>query len=197
MKLFGKKEEKAETETDEVKPAESESKSTAKKVKPEGERGFIRVPPDKDDSLLSGEPPTKEDVISSTCYYTCSKVCYGIRGQSGICCTIGKRDYIIGPITDTERFLRDLSAKLGYEVDFDDVFIEFEEGSKLFPDKPTWQEPNNFPCMRVIPDEVRGHPCQFLSDDMKCTVHLIKPEVCKNYLCDYLKDIVETLDRCL
>ncbi len=168
-----------------------------KKDVPEDERGFIRVPEDKDDSLSAGEPPTKEEVIDSTCYYVCSKVCYGVRTQAGICCTIGKRDYIIGPITDTERFLEDLSKKLGYEVDFRDVFIEYEEGSKMFPDKDTWQEKNNYPCMRVVPDEQRGFPCQLLSADMKCTVHSIKPEVCREYLCDYLKDIVSTLDRCL
>jgi len=170
------------------------------KKKSEGdddERGFVSVPPDKDESITAGTPPTKQDVIDSTCYYTCSRMCYGIKDQSGICCTIGARDYIIGPINDTGRFLADLSKKLGKKIEFADVFMEYEEGSALFPDKKCWQEPDNYPCMRVLPDEERGFPCQLLSLDMKCTVHSIKPEVCRTYLCDYLKNVVNYLDETL
>lgn len=163
----------------------------------EQEHGFVRIPEDKDESLAAGEAPTKEEVIGSACYYTCSRICYGIKGQAGICCTIGERDYIIGPITDTERFLKDLSDKLGEDVKFEDVFMEYEEGSKMFPDKNHWQNPKNYPCMRVLPDKDRGYPCQLLSLDMKCTVHSIKPDVCRTYLCDYLKNIVNFLDETL
>jgi hypothetical protein len=165
--------------------------------KPDGEqeRGFVRIPEDKDDSLKAGEAPTKEEIISSTCYYTCSRKCFGTLGQSGICCTIGERDYIIGPITDTERFLTDLSAKLGEKIKFEDVFVEYEEGHKMFPEKSCWQERKNYPAMRVIPDKGRGFPCQLLSLDMKCMVHSIKPEVCAEYLCDYLKETVSDLEK--
>jgi hypothetical protein len=163
----------------------------------EEERGFLRVPEDKDESISAGEAPTKQDVIDATCYYTCSRMCYGTRGQSGICCTLGERDYIIGPITDTERFLADLSKKLGETVKFADVFMEYEEGSKMFPDRKCWQEPKNYPCMRVVNDPSRGYPCQLLSLDMKCTVHSIKPKVCRDYLCDYLQNVVTFLDDTL
>lgn len=161
------------------------------------ERGFVLVPEDKDESISAGEAPTKQQVIDSACYYTCSRMCYGIKDQAGICCTIGERDYIIGPINDTQRFLADLSKKLGKEIQFEDVFMEYEEGSKMFPQKKCWQEPKNYPCMRVLPDESRGFPCQLLSLDMKCTVHSIKPEVCRTYLCDYLTEVVEYLDKTL
>lgn len=161
------------------------------------ERGFIRIPPERDDSLDAGEAPTKQEIINSTCYYTCSRMCYGVKNQAGICCTIGERDYIIGPITDPERFLADLSKKLGQNIKHDDVFIEYEEGHKMFPDKTCWQEKKNYPAMRVIPDKERGYPCQLLSLDMKCMVHSIKPKVCKEYLCDYLKGVVNYLDETL
>ncbi len=168
--------------------------------KPDGneeERGFVSVPADKDDSLNAGVAPTKQEVIDSTCYYTCSRMCYGIKDQAGICCTIGARDYIIGPIDDADRFLADLCKKLGKNIRFEDVFIEYEEGSKMFPDKSCWQVKENYPAMRVLPDQERGYPCQLLSLDMKCTVHSIKPKVCKEYLCDYLKGVVKYLDDTL
>ncbi|MDZ4838276.1 MAG: hypothetical protein SGJ27_31215 [Candidatus Melainabacteria bacterium] len=158
------------------------------------ERGFIRIPEDKDDSLKAGESPTKQEVIDSACYYTCTRMCYGVKDQAGGCCMIGDRDFIIGPISDTARFIEDLSKKLGEKIKFEDVFIEYDEGHKMFPDKSCWQNPKNFPAMRVLPDESRGFPCQMLSLDSKCMVHSIKPEVCNTYLCDYLKGVVGYLE---
>lgn len=155
---------------------------------------YIVVPEEEDESTQAGEPPTKESIIEATCYYTCSKVCYGVKGQAGICCTLGDRDYIIGPINDVERFLEDLSKKLGRTVAYSEVFIDFEEGSKLFPNKTMWQNPNNFPSMRVIADEELGNPCVFLSKNKKCSVHSIKPMVCSNYLCSYLGKVVDLLE---
>lgn len=163
----------------------------------EQERGFVRIPPDKDDSVNSGEAPFKEEVIASACYYTCSRMCYGQKDQAAQCCSIGSRDFIIGPITDTERFLADLSKKLGREIKFEDVFIDYEEGSKMFPEKSCWQVPTNYPCMRVMPDEERGFPCQMLSLDAKCMVYSIRPDTCKDYLCDYLKGVVNYLEKTL
>lgn len=158
---------------------------------------FIVIPKEEDEAAHAGEPPSKDAIIQAACYYTCSKVCYGVKGQAGICCTIGERDYIIGPIDDTERFLQDLSAKLGRIVKYKEVFIDFEEGSKLFPEKKLWQNPDHYPCMRVIPDRSRGYPCQFLSSNMKCMVHSIKPAVCRNYLCPYLKEVVHFMEESL
>lgn len=159
--------------------------------------GDLEVPDEINEAKSAGEPPPKEEIIDSTCHYVCSKVCYGVRGQAGICCCIADRDYIIGPITDPKRFLRDLSNKLGKRIEFDEVFIKFEEGRKMFPDKKCWQDKRNYPAMRVIQDDKKLFPCQFLSEDMKCKVHSIKPKVCREYLCDYLKNIVNTLEESL
>ncbi|MBX3073980.1 hypothetical protein KF913_08635 [Candidatus Obscuribacterales bacterium] len=159
--------------------------------------GFVRIPEDKDESISAGESPTKQQVIDSTCHYTCTRMCYGYKDKSSQCCCIGDRDFIIGPISDTERFLAALSEKLGEEIKYEDVFIDYEEGRKIFPDKSCWQNPDNFPCMRIVPDQGRGYPCQFLSLDGKCSVHSIKPETCRIYLCDYLKNIVNFLDQTL
>ncbi len=154
----------------------------------------VHIPHDENEAAHAGEPPSKDAIIEAACYYTCSKVCYGVKGQAAQCCAIGERDFIIGPIDDTERFLKDLSSKLGRAVEYADVFMDFEEGSKLFPEKKLWQDPENYPCMRIVDDASIGYPCQFLDQNMKCMVHSIKPDVCRRYLCPYLREIVDQLE---
>ena len=73
--------------------------------------------------------------------YTCSQNCMGVRGNSGGCCTLDDRDFIIGPVRDADAFLADLGRRLGREVSRDEAFIDFDEGRALFPERPTWQEP--------------------------------------------------------
>ena len=53
----------------------------------------------------------------------CSNKCYGIDGYHGSCCSIEDRNYIIGPHHDTEEFIKNLSEKLGREVEEDEVTI--------------------------------------------------------------------------
>lgn len=117
-------------------------------------------------------------------HYVCTKICYGVEGQSGACCTLGERDWIIGPHDDTQAFVDRLSARDGKQWKVEDVFIDFEEGSKLFPDRPVWQDPANYPAMRV---EMRDNfPCQFLKDG-QCSVYDIRANLCRSYQCDFLK----------
>lgn len=140
-------------------------------------------------------PMSKEELINETNYYVCNKVCFGVEGQSGICCTIGDRDWIIGPVTDSERFLADLNAGTGRGYTHQDVFIDYEEGSAMFPDKSTWQSPANYPAMRVLPESKKAFPCMFLDDNMLCGVHEIKPGICGAYRCPYLDNILKNLEQ--
>ena len=153
--------------------------------------GFLK---DKLKGKSSGEAPTKEEMVNNLIHYTCSRVCYGVKDQAGICCTIGERDWIIGPITDADRFLKDVSKKLGREFTFDEIFYSYEEGHKIFPERSTWQNPNNYPALRVVLDG-KVFPCQFLSEDRKCTMQDIKPQICSDYLCDYLKESIAKLQE--
>ena len=57
----------------------------------------------------------------------CSNKCWGIEGQDGSCCTLENRDWIMGPIMDGHEFIENLSKKLGEPVNYDDIFIEYEE----------------------------------------------------------------------
>jgi Fe-S-cluster containining protein len=137
--------------------------------------------------------PTTREAIDAVTLYTCQRNCYGVRGQAGICCTIGARDYIIGPIPDAKAFLQRLEKKYNRKFNYDQVFIEHREGKKLFPDKSCWQNPAYYPAMRVKIDAEQTYPCPFLSEDKLCTVNDIKPGICGSYQCDHLKKIVNML----
>lgn len=112
----------------------------------------------------------------------------GFAGNHGGCCTIGDRDFIIGPHTDSFEFIDRLSEKLGREIEYNDVFITYEEGKNLFPSKSTWQEPNSYPALRVDFFNPKL-PCIFYNTKMKaCMVYEIRPDTCKNFECDYLRE---------
>jgi len=120
----------------------------------------------------------------------CQKKCLGWEGNHGGCCTVHDRDYIIGPINDSHDFLARLKNKYpGIELEWKDVFITYEEGSKMFPEKPTWQDPKNFPCLRLDVN-IPLMPCMFYNLVMKCcTVYDIRPTTCRTFLCEYLKNL--------
>tara|TARA_R110000851_G_C13030562_1_gene561067 strand:- start:951 stop:1343 length:393 start_codon:yes stop_codon:yes gene_type:complete len=122
----------------------------------------------------------------------CSTKCFGIDNHHGSCCTLDNRDYIIGPHHDSNAFLERLSERFGREIKHNDVFIDYAEGSRMFPDKLTWQNPANFPVLRVDTDQPTL-PCTFYNTKIKaCTVHSIRPNTCIDYECDYLKEQTKT-----
>ena len=118
----------------------------------------------------------------------CSSKCFGASGYDGGCCTLEGRDFIIGPHHDADEFIKKLSNKLGREVNKYDIFIEHEEGSKLLPNNPSWQRKTGYPALRVDLTNKRL-PCIFYNTTLKyCTVYDIRPNTCKNYECEYLKN---------
>ena len=120
----------------------------------------------------------------------CSNKCYGMPGHHGSCCTLEDRDFIIGPHPDAEEFITRLSDKLGREIDYREVFVDYEEGKSLFPNKSTWQNPNSYPAFRVDLNNPRK-PCIFYNTTIKsCTMYDIRPKTCMEYQCDYLKSHV-------
>ena len=118
----------------------------------------------------------------------CSTKCLGTDGYDGSCCTIEERDFIIGPHSDPDEFIERLSNKLGREIKREDVFIEYGGGKDLFPKKTAWHKPSNFPALRVDVSNKRK-PCIFYNTTVKsCMVYDIRPQTCRNYNCDYLKE---------
>ncbi len=98
----------------------------------------------------------------------------------------------MGPITDAKEFLARLNARFGKKYKYDDVFVEYEEGRRLFPDRSCWQNRAHFPALRVVMDSEEGYPCQFLQND-QCTIQDIKPKICSDYLCDHLKQVLSSV----
>lgn len=117
----------------------------------------------------------------------CSNNCFGIPNHHGSCCTVEDRNYIIGPHHDAHDFIDRLSNKLGREIEYRDIFIDYEEGSKLFPDKSCWQDPNAYPALRVDFFNPRL-PCIFYNTKIRaCSVYDIRPLTCQEYECEYLR----------
>lgn len=118
----------------------------------------------------------------------CSNKCYGVDGYHGSCCSIEDRNYIIGPHHDTEEFIKNLSEKLGREVEEDEVFVKYDEGSRLFPNKSAWQNPDSYPAFRVDFYNPKL-PCMFYNAKLKfCTIYDVRPKTCRDYECEYLSN---------
>src|SRR5688572_8089323 len=82
----------------------------------------------------------RRTLVDSLIEYTCGQRCMGQPGNRGGCCTLGDRDFIIGPMPDVDEFLARLAAKLGRPVAWAEVFIDYEEGRALFPGRSCWQD---------------------------------------------------------
>ncbi|MGQ0621260.1 MAG: YkgJ family cysteine cluster protein [Panacagrimonas sp.] len=119
----------------------------------------------------------------------CSQKCMGHAGNKGGCCTVDNRDWILGPVRDVEESLARLSRHFARPLSFDEIFINFEEGKALFPTRPTWQNPANYPALRV---QTHGrHACRFYDQSTGgCSVYDARPGLCRGYQCGWLKETV-------
>jgi len=118
----------------------------------------------------------------------CSHKCRGYDNNHGDCCNANNGEWILGPHqpNDISEFL----SKLGNEVKYEDVFIDYEEGHKLFSNH-SWQRPEAYPALRVNINSEKKF-CMFYNEiERKCSVYDIRPKVCQNYFCKYLKDILD------
>ena len=116
----------------------------------------------------------------------CSDKCYGITGHHGSCCTLEDRDFIIGPHADAEEFIESLSKKLGRDINYREVFVDYEEGKTLFPNRSAWQDPHSYPALRVDFYNPRL-PCIFYNTKVRaCSMYDIRPKTCQEYECEYL-----------
>jgi Fe-S-cluster containining protein len=125
-------------------------------------------------------------------HYTCVSNCFGKRDNAAGCCKIAERDFIIGPIDDAQEFLKRLNSRDKAKYKFTDIFIEYKEGSKLFPGKTSWQEPSHYPALRLQMNDSE-FPCNFLSEKRECSVYEIRPKTCRNYLCEHLTKLLDLL----
>ena len=113
----------------------------------------------------------------------CMEQCQGLKGNNGECCHIRDKNWIIGKVKDDKELLARVQKEYDKNLTWNDLFIDYDEGSKMFPDKPDWQNKDLYPAMRVRP-ELEGSPCVFF--DNGCKIHEIKSDVCKEYKCQWL-----------
>ena len=111
----------------------------------------------------------------------------GIPNNHGGCCTISDRNFIIGPHSDTQEFLERLSEKFGREILYKEVFVDYEEGKSLFPNKSMWQKESNYPALRVNFFQP-SLPCIFYNTTIRaCSIYDVRPKTCQIYECEYLQ----------
>ena len=90
---------------------------------------------------------------------------------------------------DARDFVKRLNAKLKTKFTYDEIFIDFKEGSRLFPDRKAWQNPEHYPAMRLDMRDGRLH-CRFLTNKDECGVHDVRPETCRKYYCEHLRKVL-------
>jgi len=118
----------------------------------------------------------------------CQQRCKGVDSHDGECCCVEERDWVLGPVPDADDFLERLRLRFGRLFLTNEIFYEFEEGSKLFPDRGHWQKEESYPAIRVNLHHSRK-VCMFYSSARKsCSVYDIRPGICKQYQCDFLKE---------
>jgi len=126
---------------------------------------------------------------------TCRENCFGISGYHGSCCRLENRHFIIGPISDPEEFLARVNKHYDSNFSFSDIFIEYEEGKDLFPDKINWQNPNAYPALRINLN-TKDNSCIFYNSHLKlCSVYSIRPAICSSFLCDHLRGVLNANEQ--
>lgn len=133
----------------------------------------------------------KADMKQRITAYTCGHKCMGHAGNTGGCCKVADRDWILGPITEPQiaDFLADAAAH-GMPMTRDQFVIDFEEGRAMFPERSTWQNPALYPALRIIKDGAMN-ACQFYKNG--CSIQAFKSAVCRSYQCDWLKKALEVV----
>lgn len=137
--------------------------------------------------------PPRRQLIEIVALHTCTRNCYGVDGKAAGCCKLETRDFIQGPVRDADEVLVRLSQRFGRTLSFDEVFITFEEGSALFPDRSSWQNPRSYPAIRPLMDASAGYRCPFLDESDMCGVYEDRPQICRDYRCEHLTNVLDLI----
>lgn len=137
--------------------------------------------------------PDQQDLVDTLALHTCTRNCWGTKGHAADCCRLGDRDFVQGPVMDTDDVLAYLSGRYGRDVPFAEIFVEAEEGRAMFPDRPCWQIAQNYPALRPVPDASLGYPCRFLAGNGLCRIYDGRPAMCRNYKCLHLTAVLDLI----
>lgn len=128
-------------------------------------------------------------------YETCLGNCCGVAGLKSACCSLDTEDleHILGPIPEDwiKEAIRYMAKKTGLKYTRHDFVIDFEEGKrvgqKFFNNHPVFLSKDSYPMLRIKVNGIR-FSCNFLNVQTgMCTIYPIRPEMCKDYYCQYIK----------
>ena len=63
----------------------------------------------------------------------CLTMCNGVKDNNGECCHIKDKNWIIGQVKDHEEVLKRVQKHYDKNLRWNDLFIDYDEGKKLFP----------------------------------------------------------------
>lgn len=137
----------------------------------------------------------REYLTDEKAYQTCIGNCCNVSGLKSACCSLDTEDleHILGPVP--EEWIKDaikyMNKKTGFKYTRHDFVIDFEEGKligqKFFNNHEVFMSKESYPMLRIKANGIR-FSCNFLNVQTGlCTIYPIRPEMCRNYYCQYLK----------
>jgi Fe-S-cluster containining protein len=125
---------------------------------------------------------------------TCTQNCCGYEDLAAGCCQIDPEnlEHVLGKVNkeDISRILKHF-RKINPSIERSDIVIDKEEGMRIgnvfFGGHEAFKSENSYPMLRLQIYENR-FICKFLNPKTKrCGIYEVRPEMCKNYYCVYLK----------
>lgn len=173
------------------------AKSSKEKNKEKKDRFYLPVLNINDLQQWPSEPlENRRHFTDETALDTCLNNCCGVPGVSSACCQMDPEnlEHVLGPLDEEwiKDILRWFKTK-GVYYNRSDIVIDYEEGKiigeKFFTSekKIVFQDEKSYPILRF---QIFGprYSCKFLSPQTgKCTIYSKRPDMCKNYLCQYVK----------
>lgn len=177
----------------EVRSFQQKLQTQNKKTAPKHDKYHLPVlninSPTEWPSLPKEERKLLTDELSTA---TCVGNCCGVNGLKSGCCKLDPYalEHVLGPIEeeDITRIIRWFKTK-NIHYKRADVVIDFEEGKligqKFFNGHEVFNSAATYPILRI---QVAGpfYSCKFLSDTGFCTIYANRPNMCRNYLCEYI-----------
>ena len=149
---------------------------------------------DESDAWPSKPKSERNPLTADAAINACLNNCCGQKGVFSGCCRLDPDDleHILGPVSERwiKRFLK-FAKKNKQGLKRSDLVIDFEEGkiigNTFFNGNEVFNKLTSYPMLRF---QVHGprFSCKFLNvNSGACTIYEQRPDMCKNYYCEYLK----------
>ena len=146
----------------------------------------------------------RKHFTAETARKTCLSNCCDVPGLKSACCRMDPDDleHVLGPLDEKwiKHILKWFKNK-GIDYRRQDIVIDFEEGKILgqtfFNGHRVFEDPKSYPILRFQVDGSH-FSCKFLNNSTgMCGIYLERPNMCKNYLCNYVKSnfLVKTKEK--